>query len=89
MRGAIVLQSYDQPKRYTLEDQALLQFVSHHILIALTRRQARDELERRVEERTQALTEEIHERKRVAKLQAALYSIADLASSQLLSLIHI
>ena len=47
--GAIVLQSYDQPKRYTLEDQALLQFVSHHILIALTRRQARDELERRVE----------------------------------------
>jgi diguanylate cyclase (GGDEF)-like protein len=83
VRGAIVLQSYDQPKRYTLEDQALLQFVSHHILIALTRRQARDELERRVEERTQALTEEIHERKRVAKLQAALYSIADLASSQL------
>jgi diguanylate cyclase (GGDEF)-like protein len=78
-----VLQSYDQPNRYTLEDQALLQFVSHHILIALTRRQARDELERRVEERTQALTEEVRERKRVAKLQAALYAIADLASSSL------
>ena len=83
VRGAIVLQSYDQPNRYTLEDQALLQFVSHHILIALTRWQARDELERRVEERTQALTEEVRERKRGAKLQAALYSIADLASSQL------
>lgn len=83
VRGAIVVQAYDQPDRYSDKDRALLEFVAQHILIALTRRQAHDELERRVEERTRALTEEVRERQRGEKLQAALYGIANLASSDL------
>ncbi|MFD0738372.1 EAL domain-containing protein [Lysobacter koreensis] len=83
VRGAVVVQSYDRPGRYNEEDRALLAFVAQHILTALVRRQARGELERRVEERTHALTVEVGERKRGEKLQAALYAIADLASSQL------
>ncbi len=83
VRGAIVVQSYDDSSRYTEEDRALLAFVAQHILTALMRKQAHEELERRVEERTRELTEEVRERQRGEKLQAALYSIADLASSEL------
>ena len=36
VRGAVVVQSYDQPDRFSEEDRALLEFVAHHILIALT-----------------------------------------------------
>jgi len=81
--GAIVVQSYDEPSRYSEEDRALLAFVAQHILTALMRKQAHEELERRVEERTRELTTEVRERQRGEKLQAALYSIADLASSEL------
>ena len=81
--GAIVVQSYDLENRYSEDDQSLLQFVAQHILIALTRHQAHAELERRVEERTRALTEEVRERQHGERLQAALYGIADLASSEL------
>ena len=83
VRGAIVVQSYDEGSRYTEEDRALLAFVAQHILTALMRKQAHEELERRVDERTRELTEEVRERQRGERLQAALYSIADLASSEL------
>ena len=83
VRGAIVVQSYDLANRFSEDDQTLLEFVAQHILIALTRRQAHDELERRVEQRTRALTDEVRERQRGERLQAALYGIADLASSGL------
>ena len=81
--GAIVVQSYEHPGRYTEEDRALLGFVAQHILTALQRKQAQEELEDRVEDRTRALMAEVQERQRGEKLQAALYSIADLASGEL------
>lgn len=38
--GAIVVQSYSGEVRYTLEDQTLLQFVSHQIAVAIERKQS-------------------------------------------------
>jgi len=83
VRGAIVVQSYDQPNRFSEEDRSLLAFVAQHILTAVLRKQAHAELERRVEERTRELRQEVRERQRGEKLQAALYAIADLASGEL------
>ncbi|MFC5568514.1 EAL domain-containing protein [Lysobacter yangpyeongensis] len=83
VRGAMVVQSYNRRVRYTEADRAQLGFVAQHILIALQRKQVQMELEHRVEDRTRALMEEVVERQRGEKLQAALYSIADLASSDL------
>ena len=89
VRGAIVVQSY-VGICYTPEDNALLQFVARHIQTAIERKQAQEELERRVDERTReladtnrALTLEVQERQRGAKLQAALFRIAELASTTL------
>jgi len=84
--GAIVVQSYDQPSRYTHEERALLEYVSQHILTALDRYRAREQLERRVYERTHDLQQanlvlqaEIEERQRSEKLQRAFYRITELS----------
>ena len=82
VRGAVVVQSYDRPDCYGAEDQALLAFVAQHILTALQRKQAQEELERRVEERTAQLRVQVQERERGEALQAALYSIAELSGSE-------
>src|SRR5690606_27374007 len=86
--GAIVVQSYDRPDSYGAEERALLAFVAQHILTALDRHQAREELERRVEERPQALQQsnrdthaEIRERQRGEGLQRALVRSAQLATT--------
>ena len=86
--GLVVVQSYDRTNVYDEGDRALLVYVAQHILTALDRRQAQEELERRVQVRTRELQganrelqEEIAERRRVEELQRALYRIAELASS--------
>ncbi|TZF91432.1 bifunctional diguanylate cyclase/phosphodiesterase [Cognatilysobacter lacus] len=79
VRGVLVVQSYVERPRYTAADQALLTYVGSHILTALDRKLQQEELERRVEERTQALTLEIQERQRSVRVQETLYRIAELS----------
>ncbi len=79
VRGAVVVQSYDPDSRYTEDDRALLGYVAQHILTALARRDAQEELERRVDERTRELREQVAERERSERLQAALFRIAEQA----------
>lgn len=81
VRGAVVVQSYDPAVRYSEDDQILLNYVAQHILNALSRREAQQELERKVEERTRELRHEVTERQRGERLQRALYRIAEVSGS--------
>lgn len=84
--GAVVVQNYEQPDRYTQDDRVLLEYVAQHILTALDRKHAQTELERRVAARTreleqanQVLQGQIVERKRAERLQRALYRISEMS----------
>jgi len=79
--GAVVVQSYDEAHRYSEKDKMLLNFVAQHIATALERKLAHEQLERRVAERTEALSREVEERQRGERLQAALFRIAELGST--------
>lgn len=79
VRGVLVVQSYMERPRYTAADQALLAYVGSHILTAVDRKLQQEELERRVTERTHALTVEMQERQRTVRIQEALYRIAELS----------
>ena len=79
--GAVVVQSYFPEHRYSDKDQALLAYVAQHILTMLQRREAQENLERRVDERTLALQNEIAVRKRSEHLQQALFRIAEISQS--------
>jgi diguanylate cyclase (GGDEF)-like protein len=88
--GALVVQTYDADIHYSAEDRALLEFVGSHILTALERKQDKDDLEERVRSRTLELAEvnrglqqEVQERQRAERLQAALFHIAQLATEDI------
>jgi diguanylate cyclase (GGDEF)-like protein len=65
--GAVLVQSYDKAVHYSDDDRALLGYVAQHILTALVRRQARDQLEQRVADRTRELRDQIAERERIER----------------------
>ncbi len=88
VHGAVVVQSYLPGVRFSAADRALLAFVAEHILTALERKHSQEQLEQRVHLRTHELAEanvglrvQIAERERGERLQAVLYRIAALASS--------
>ena len=88
VHGAVVVQSYLPGVRFSAADRALLAFVAEHILTALERKRSQEAMERQVELRTRELAEaniglreQIAERERGERLQAVLYRIAALASS--------
>jgi diguanylate cyclase (GGDEF)-like protein len=90
VRGALVVQSYRPGIGFSAEDRALLEFVGSHILTALERKLGKVELEERVRSRTLELAEsnrglqqEVAERKRSERLQAALFHIAQLATADI------
>ncbi len=86
--GGIVMQSYRADTHYSRQDLELLSYVAQHVQTALERREAHIELGRRVTDRTAALREanrvlrqQVLERQRGERLQAALFRIAELAST--------
>ena len=86
--GGIVVQSYRSDTHYSRHDMELLNYVAQHVQTALERREAHLELGRRVTDRTAALREanrvlrqQVLQRQRGERLQAALFRIAELAST--------
>jgi len=88
--GALVVQSYEPGVHYSSDDRTLLEFVGSHVLTALERKRGKEELERRVEQRTRELAtanrdlqREIAERQRAERLQSALFQIAQLVAADI------
>jgi diguanylate cyclase (GGDEF)-like protein len=86
--GGIVVQSYRPDTHYSRHDLELLNYVAQHVQTALERREAHIELGRRVTDRTAALREanrvlrqQVLQRQRGERLQAALFRIAELANT--------
>lgn len=61
--GVIAVQSHGHSKQYTLKDLEFLRFVSHHIAVALSRKQAAEAIQAynlRLAEEVKQRTEELH-----------------------------
>ncbi|GGA01243.1 bifunctional diguanylate cyclase/phosphodiesterase [Dyella caseinilytica] len=90
VHGALVVQNYSTGLVYSRDDLTLLEFVGSHILTALERKESKNELERRVRQRTEELAEvnrglrqEVRERQRAEHLQEALFQLAQLATADI------
>ena len=90
VRGMLAVQTYTEAIHFSAADQALLGYVGSHILTALERRRSRAELEALVAARTDELAQanlglinEVRERERGERLQAALYRIAEIAGKDI------
>ena len=88
--GAVVVQSYQPGIGFSDSDETLLGFVASHILTTLERKRSTELLERNVALRTQELAEanrglqqEVAERQRAERLQAALFQVAQLATDDI------
>ncbi|MCH8492977.1 MAG: EAL domain-containing protein [Idiomarina sp.] len=75
--GVIATQTYREERPFSRDDLELLNFVAHHVSIAIDRRRAAEQLakansflEKRIAERTEELVEEIERRK---EIEAQLY----------------
>jgi diguanylate cyclase (GGDEF)-like protein len=86
--GGIVVQSYRADTHYSQHDMELLNYVGQHVQTTLERREAHIELGHRVTDRTAALREanrvlrqQVLQRQRGERLQAALFRIAELANT--------
>ena len=86
--GGLVTQSYRADRHFSPQDMDLLIHVARHVETAFERRAAHLELGRRVAERTAALREanrilrqQVLQRRRGERLQAALFRIAELANA--------
>ncbi|HUH30221.1 MAG TPA: EAL domain-containing protein [Rhodanobacter sp.] len=86
--GGLVTQSYRADTHYSQQDLELLTHVARHVESAFERRAAHLELGHRVAERTAALREanrilrqQVLQRRRGERLQAALFRIAELANA--------
>lgn len=78
--GAVVIQIYTQGGRYSEEDIALFELISHHIAHAIEQVQFTSRLERAITERTQSLEQEVAERRHGETLQRALFEISALSA---------
>jgi len=78
--GAVVIQIYTHGIRYSDEDIALFELISHHIAHAIEQVQFTSRLERAITDRTQSLEQEVAERRRGETLQRALFEISALSA---------
>jgi diguanylate cyclase (GGDEF)-like protein len=79
--GVIVVQSYKNSKQYTLKDLEFLRFVSHHIAVALTRKQASDAMQaynQRLAEEVKQRTQELNSTNKFLQKQIEERKLAQL-----------
>lgn len=86
--GGLVVQSYREDAHFTTQDRDLLTYVAQHVQNVLDRFRSHKDLEETISRRTYALREanqvlqqQVLERQRGERLQASLFRIAELASS--------